>query len=105
MAITKKLKPIKISQKHLLGIQDLSISDVKLIVQEAKKFIKLNKSRNKKTNILRGKTQINLFFEPSTRTKSSFELSGTRLRADDMSMNITKSPKKKGEILIDTTQT
>ena len=105
MAITKKLKPIKISQKHLLGIQDLSISDVKLILQEAKKFIKLNKSRNKKTNILRGKTQINLFFEPSTRTQSSFELAGKRLGADVMSMNITNSAIKKGETLIDTAMT
>ncbi len=105
MAITKKLKPIKISQKHLLGIQDLSISDVKLILQEAKKFIKLSKSRNKKTNILRGKTQINLFFEPSTRTQSSFELAGKRLGADVMSMNITNSAIKKGETLIDTAMT
>ena len=105
MAITNKLKPIKISQKHLLGIQDLSISDVKLILQEAKKFIKLNKSRNKKTNILRGKTQINLFFEPSTRTQSSFELAGKRLGADVMSMNITNSAIKKGETLIDTAMT
>ena len=45
---------IKISQKHLLGIQDLSISDVKLILDEAKKFISLNKSKNKKLDILRG---------------------------------------------------
>ena len=93
---------IKISQKHLLGIQDLSISDVKLILDEAKKFISLNKSKNKKLDILRGKTQINLFFEPSTRTQSSFELAGKRLGADVMSMNITNSAIKKGEKLIDT---
>ena len=67
-------KAIKISQKHLLGIQDLSIKDIHLILDEAKKFISLNKSKNKKLDILRGKTQINLFFEPSTRTQSSFEL-------------------------------
>jgi len=96
---------IKISQKHLLGIQDLSISDVKLILDEAKKFISLNKSRNKKLDILRGKTQINLFFEPSTRTQSSFELAGKRLGADVMSMNITNSAIKKGETLIDTAMT
>ena len=66
-------KAIKISQKHLLGIQDLSIRDIHLILDEAKKFISLNKSKNKKLDILRGKTQINLFFEPSTRTQSSFE--------------------------------
>ena len=96
---------IKISQKHLLGIQDLSISDVKLILDEAKKFISLNKSKNKKLDILRGKTQINLFFEPSTRTQSSFELAGKRLGADVMSMNITNSAIKKGETLIDTAMT
>ena len=66
-----KTKAIKISQKHLLGIQDLSISDVKTILSESKNFIALNKSKNKKIDILRGKTQINLFFEPSTRTQSS----------------------------------
>ena len=74
MAINKKA--IKISKKHLLGIQDLSISDINLILDEAKSFITLNKSKNKKIDILRGKTQINLFFEPSTRTQSSFELAG-----------------------------
>ena len=99
------INAIKISQKHLLGIQDLSISDVKLILDEAKKFIALNKSKNKKLDILRGKTQINLFFEPSTRTQSSFELAGKRLGADVMSMNITNSAIKKGETLIDTAMT
>ena len=94
MAINSN-KDIKISQKHLLGIQDLSISDVNLILSEAKKFISLNKSKNKKIDILKGKTQINLFFEPSTRTQSSFELAGKRLGADVMSMNITNSAIKK----------
>ena len=96
---------VKISKKHLLGIQDLSISDVKTILSESKKFIALNKSKNKKIDILRGKTQINLFFEPSTRTQSSFELAGKRLGADVMSMNITNSAIKKGETLIDTAMT
>ena len=103
MAINKKA--IKISKKHLLGIQDLSTSDVNLILEEAKSFITLNKSKNKKIDILRGKTQINLFFEPSTRTQSSFELAGKRLGADVMSMNIVNSAIKKGETLIDTAMT
>jgi len=98
-------KAVKISQKHLLGIQDLSISDVNLILSEAKQFINLNKSKNKKLETLRGKTQINLFFEPSTRTQSSFELAGKRLGADVMSMNIVNSAIKKGETLIDTAMT
>jgi aspartate carbamoyltransferase catalytic subunit len=98
-------KAIKISQKHLLGIQDLSINDVNLILDEAKDYIKLNQSSNKRTDILKGKTQINLFFEPSTRTQSSFELAGKRLGADVMSMNISNSAIKKGETLIDTAMT
>ena len=101
----KTNKAIKISQKHLLGIQDLSINDVNLILDEAKDYIKLNQSSNKRTDILKGKTQINLFFEPSTRTQSSFELAGKRLGADVMSMNISNSAIKKGETLIDTAMT
>ena len=102
---TKYNKAIKISQKNLLGIQDLSINDVNLIIDEAKTFIKLNQSKNKKLDVLRGKTQINLFFEPSTRTQSSFELAGKRLGADVMTMNIINSALRKGETLIDTAMT
>ena len=104
MAI-KSDKAVKISQKHLLGIQNLSVSDVNFILNEAKQFISLNKSKSKKLDVLRGKTQINLFFEPSTRTQSSFELAGKRLGADVMSMNIVYSAIKKGETLIDTAMT
>jgi len=105
MANLKKLKAIKISRNHLLGIQDLTISDVKIILKIAKEFIKLNRSKTKKINLLRGKTQINLFFEPSTRTQSSFELAGKRLGADVMTMNIINSALRKGETLIDTAMT
>ena len=105
MAIIKKLKAVKIGQSHLLGIQNLSISEISNILNQAKTFITLNKSSSKKIDILRGKTQINLFFEPSTRTQSSFELAGKRLGADVMSMNIINSAIKKGETLIDTAMT
>ena len=104
MAI-KSNKAIKISQKHLLGIQDLSVNDINYILDESEAFIKLNQSKNKKIDVLRGKTQINLFFEPSTRTQSSFELAGKRLGADVMSMNMGNSAIKKGETLIDTAMT
>jgi len=104
MAI-KTNQAIKISQKHLLGIQDLSINDVNLILDEANSFIKVNQSKNKKVDVLRGKTQINLFFEPSTRTQSSFDLAGKRLGADVMTMNMSNSALKKGETLIDTAMT
>ena len=105
MAVIKKFKAVKIKQNHLLGIQDLSFSQVNEILNQAKTFITLNKSASKKLDILRGKTQINLFFEPSTRTQSSFELAGKRLGADVMSMNIVNSAIKKGETLIDTAMT
>ena len=104
MAIDIK-KAINNSPKHLLGIQDLKVSEIKHILNEAQQFIELNRSKNKKSDILKGKTQINLFFEPSTRTQSSFELAGKRLGADVMSMNITNSAIKKGETLIDTAMT
>ena len=103
--MAKNIKAIKISQKHLLGIQDLSVSDINYILDESETFIKLNQSKNKKIDVLRGKTQINLFFEPSTRTQSSFELAGKRLSADVMSMNMNNSAIKKGETLIDTAMT
>ena len=76
MAIIKKLRAVKEKQIHLLSIQDLSFSEISNILKQAKTFITLNKSSSKKLDILRGKTQINLFFEPSTRTQSSFELAG-----------------------------
>ena len=105
MAVVKKISAIKNSPKHLLGIQNLSILEAKKILNEAKTFIKLNRSNTKKLDTLRGKTQINLFFEPSTRTQSSFDLAGKRLGADVMTMNMSNSALKKGETLIDTAMT
>ena len=97
MATVKKVSAIKNSPKHLLGIQNLSVQEAKKILMEAKSFIKLNRSNSKKLDVLRGKTQINLFFEPSTRTQSSFDLAGKRLGADVMTMNMGNSALKKGE--------
>ena len=105
MASIKNTLAIKKNPKHLLGIQSLSIVEAKKILNQAKEFIKLNRSKSKKLDILRGKTQINLFFEPSTRTQSSFDLAGKRLGADVMSMNMNNSALKKGETLIDTAMT
>ena len=72
MAVVKKNVAIKNEINHLLGIQNISILQAKEILTQAKEFIKLNRSSSKKLDVLRGKTQINLFFEPSTRTQSSF---------------------------------
>ena len=100
-----RFKAIKKQVKHLLGIQNLSVLEAKEILKESQNFIKLNRSGSKKLDVLRGKTQINLFFEPSTRTQSSFDLAGKRLGADVMSMNIVNSAIKKGETLMDTAMT
>ncbi len=105
MAIIKKFSAVKKIPKHLLGIQNLSIKEINLIISEAKNFIRLNRSASKKLDLLRGKTQINLFFEPSTRTQSSFELAGKRLGADVMTMNVGNSSLKKGETILDTAMT
>ena len=105
MAVKKNTLAIKDQPKHLLGIQSLSVQEAKDILEEAKTFIKLNRSTSKKSDILRGKTQINLFFEPSTRTQSSFDLAGKRLGADVMTMNVANSALKKGETLMDTAMT
>ena len=105
MATEKKVSAIKNTPKHLLGIQNLSVLEAKEILTEAKSFIKLNRGSSKKLDVLRGKTQINLFFEPSTRTQSSFDLAGKRLGADVMTMNMGNSALKKGETLIDTAMT
>ena len=105
MAVRKKTSAIKNPPKHLLGIQNLSVLEAKQILKEAKEFISLNRSPSKKLDTLRGKTQINLFFEPSTRTQSSFDLAGKRLGADVMTMNMNNSALKKGETLIDTAMT
>ena len=105
MAANKNTLAIKNPPKHLLGIQNLSIQEAKQILKEAKEFISLNRSESKKLDLLRGKTQINLFFEPSTRTQSSFDLAGKRLGADVMTMNMDNSALKKGETLMDTAMT
>ena len=105
MAAKKNTLAIKNPPKHLLGIQNLSIQEAKQILKEAKEFISLNRSESKKLDLLRGKTQINLFFEPSTRTQSSFDLAGKRLGADVMTMNMDNSALKKGETLMDTAMT
>ena len=100
MAVRKKTSAVKNHPKHLLGIQNLSIQEAKQILKEAKEFINLNRSPSKKLDTLRGKTQINLFFEPSTRTQSSFDLAGKRLGADVMTMNMNNSALKKVKLLL-----
>lgn len=91
--------------RHLLGIQNLSPVDITLLLDRADAAVALSRQAEKKTSALRGRTQINLFYEASTRTQSSFELAGKRLGADVMNMSVASSSVKKGETLIDTAMT
>ena len=93
------------SQSHLLGIEPLSASDITAILDLAEQYVKLNRSTVKHSDALAGLTQINMFFENSTRTQASFELAGKRLGADVMNMAMQASSIKKGETLIDTALT
>ncbi len=91
--------------RHLLGIEGLSPQDIALLLDSAEAAIDVSRQIEKKKATLRGRTQINLFFEASTRTQSSFELAGKRLGADVMNMAVSSSSVKKGETLIDTAMT
>jgi aspartate carbamoyltransferase catalytic subunit len=94
-----------LNRRHLLGIEGLSPSEITGLLDLAEEFVTLNRQVEKKRTSLRGRTQINLFFEASTRTQSSFELAGKRLGADVMNMSVAQSSIKKGETLIDTALT
>lgn len=90
---------------HLLGIEGLSREQVEFILDTAENFIEVSERSVKKVPTLRGKTIINLFLEPSTRTRSSFEIAGKRLSADVVNVNASSSSVSKGETLIDTAMT
>lgn len=91
--------------RHLLGIEGLSHLDIQALLDRADEAVDVSRQVEKKKATLRGRTQINLFFEPSTRTQASFELAGKRLGADVMNMSVASSSVKKGETLIDTAAT
>jgi len=91
--------------RHLLGIEGLSPHDIEALLALSEEQVEVSRQVEKKKATLRGRTQINLFFEPSTRTQSSFELAGKRLGADVMNMSVGVSSVKKGETLIDTAMT
>ncbi|MBE25127.1 MAG: aspartate carbamoyltransferase catalytic subunit [Rhodospirillaceae bacterium] len=91
--------------RHLLGIADLSSNDITLLLDVADSYVELNRKANKKQTGLKGQTLINLFFENSTRTRTSFELAGKRLGADVINMAVATSSIKKGETMVDTAMT
>src|SRR5687768_17659707 len=89
-------------RKDLLGLRDLSKEEIELILETAKSFQEISLRSVKKVPALRGKTVANLFFEPSTRTRISFELAEKRLSADTIQVTASNSSIVKGETLIDT---
>jgi len=88
--------------RHLLGIKELSRTDISTLLDRADANVVISRQEDKKRAVLHGRTQVNLFFEASTRTQSSFEIAGKRLGADVMNMSVGNSSVKKGETLIDT---
>jgi aspartate carbamoyltransferase catalytic subunit len=89
-------------QKHLLGIADLSAEEIVLVLDTAEAMKEVGQRTIKKVPTLRGRTVINLFFEPSTRTRTSFEIAEKRLSADTLNVAIASSSVVKGETLVDT---
>src|SRR5579863_6754801 len=92
-------------KRHFLSVSDLDPGDVSDLLDLAETFVALNRQKAKKLDLLKGRTLINLFFEASTRTQSSFELAGKRLGADVVNMSPRASSIAKGETLIDTAVT
>jgi len=93
------------AHRHLLGIEQLKPDDITTLLDLADTYVDLNRQTAKHSDVLAGLTQINMFFENSTRTQASFEIAGKRLGADVMNMAMQASSVKKGETLIDTALT
>jgi aspartate carbamoyltransferase catalytic subunit len=92
-------------QKHLLAIEGLAKPEIGHLLDLAESYVLLNRSGKTQRDLLRGHTLINLFFEDSTRTRTSFELAGKRLGADVINMSVSTSSVNKGETLLDTAAT
>ena len=94
-----------LSVKHLLGLQNLKKSDIEIILNTADSFKEILERDVKKVPTLRGKSVVNLFYEASTRTRTSFELAGKYLSADTINFSSSGSSVQKGETLKDTAKT
>ena len=94
-----------ISTRHIIDMDDLTVDDVMLILDTAESFKEVNERRIKKLPTLRGRTVVNLFLEPSTRTRTSFEIAAKRLSADGLNFTASASATVKGESLVDTAET
>ncbi|WP_374545250.1 aspartate carbamoyltransferase catalytic subunit [Rhodoblastus sp.] len=96
------MSAVTFSHRHLLGIEGLNRLEILHLLDLAEEAVAVSRQVEKRKSVLKGRTLINLFFENSTRTQSSFELAGKRLGADVMNMSVATSSVKKGETLIDT---
>ena len=94
-----------LNKTSILKVDDLSVEDILKVMEAADSFTDISKRQIKKVPTLRGKTVVNLFFEPSTRTKTSFEVAAKRLSADMINFTASSSSLKKGESIIDTLRT
>jgi len=92
----------RLRHRHLLGIEPLDADEIRLILDTAESFLEISRRPIKKVPTLRGRTIVNLFMEPSTRTRSSFEIAEKRLSADSLSFSPSSSSVSKGETLLDT---
>ncbi len=102
---TPAAKSPRFTHRHLLSCEQLSAPDIEHLLDIADKAAETNRSKNRKTDVLAGRSLINLFFEASTRTQASFEMAAKRLGADVLNMNVSTSSVQKGETLVDTAVT
>jgi aspartate carbamoyltransferase catalytic subunit len=100
-----RVTAVSYRQKHLLAIEGLHPPEIGQLLDLAESYVLLNRSGKTQRDLLRGRTLINLFFEDSTRTRTSFELAGKRLGADVINMAVATSSVNKGETLLDTAAT
>ena len=98
----RKAAPASWTRPHLLGLEELSREEILAILDTAEDFVDLSRRRRKKRSTLSGKVIVNLFFEPSTRTRTSFSLAARRLSADTLDFTPGSSSLSKGETFIDT---
>jgi len=93
---------MRLNKKDILGMRDISVDEINLILDTADSFVEVSTREIKKVPTLRGKTIVNLFYEASTRTRTSFEIAAKRLSADTINISASTSSVVKGETLIDT---
>src|SRR5262249_9190862 len=98
----REAKPMQWTRRHLLGLEDLSRPELETVLDVAGEFVEVSQRRRKKRSDLKGKVVVNLFFEPSTRTRTSFGLAAKRLSADTLDFTPGGSSVSKGETFIDT---